>query len=99
VLLPSDVEADGLAGVVPLIEHADVLFAPHQGSAVEGLPALLERLRPGHVIISARETFPDEGAMQAYEASGARVWSTWRDGAITLHLGADGSLRAEPYID
>lgn len=99
VLLPSDVEADGMAGVVPLLDRpVDVLFAPHQGSAVEGLPALLQRLQPGHVIVSARETFPSADAMRAYEATGAEVWRTWRHGAITLRIGADGGLQAEPYL-
>lgn len=98
VLLPSDVESDGLAGVVPHLQGADVLFAPHQGSHVEGLDSLLQRLRPAHVILSARDTFPAEASMQAYQASGAAVWKTWQHGAITLQIGADGTLDVIPWL-
>ncbi|MCG3184634.1 MAG: hypothetical protein ICCCNLDF_02762 [Planctomycetes bacterium] len=98
VLLPSDVESDGLAGVIPHLQGVDVLFAPHQGSHVEGLDSLLQRLRPAHVILSARETFPSEDAMLAYDGSGAAVWKTWQHGAITLQLGADGRLEAIPWL-
>lgn len=98
VLLPSDVETRGLAGVLPHARRADVLFAPHQGSAVERLPEILTRLGPRHVVISARETFPAEGAKQAYDASGAKVWKTWQHGAVTFVLGADGGIDVTPHI-
>ncbi|MCA8913904.1 MAG: ComEC/Rec2 family competence protein [Planctomycetes bacterium] len=100
VLLPSDVESAGLAGVMPLMDQrgVDVLFAPHQGSHVDGLDSLLKRLRPGHVVLSARETFPAEDAIAAYDASGARVWRTWESGAVTFRLGADGSISAESFV-
>ena len=100
MLLPSDVESAGLAGVMPLMDQrgVDVLFAPHQGSHVDGLDSLLKRLRPGHVVLSARETFPAEDAIAAYDASGARVWRTWESGAVTFRLGADGSISAESFV-
>lgn len=100
VLLPSDVESDGLAGVLPLLgpEPVDVLFAPHQGSHVDGLPSILQRLKPTHVLLSARETFPAEDAMTAYEASTPHVWKTWQAGAVTFQLGADGSLEVDAFV-
>lgn len=101
VLLPSDVETRGLAGVMPQLKGrpVDVLFAPHQGSHVDGLPALLAELRPVHVVVSARESFPAEDAMAAYNSSVPDVWQTWQDGAVTFMLGADGSLKGSAYID
>ncbi len=98
VLLPSDVETRGLAGVLPLAPRVDVLFAPHQGSAVDGLPQMLAQWQPAHVVVSARESFPADSAMQVYAASEAQVWKTWQHGAITFELGADGSVAPIPWI-
>jgi competence protein ComEC len=98
VLLPSDTETPGLAGVLPLVPRSDILFAPHQGSRVTGLPDILEHLKPKHVLISSRELFPAQESMDAYHASGAEVWETWRHGAVTFLLGADGSVETQPYI-
>ncbi|MBK8206570.1 MAG: ComEC/Rec2 family competence protein [Planctomycetes bacterium] len=98
VLLPSDVETRGLAGVLPLVPRAHVLFAPHQGSAVDGLPDILRQWQPAHVVVSARESFPADSAMRAYAASGAELWTTWQHGAITLQLGADGGIEVVPWL-
>jgi len=100
VLLPSDVEHRGLAGFVGRYSRrgVDVLFAPHQGSAVTGLEDLLPRLRPQHVIVSARESFPSEESMQTY-AKAAQVWPTWTHGTITITVGADDRLELQGFID
>lgn len=99
ILLPSDAETAGLAPALSgRDETADVLFAPHQGSRVEGLPALLEKLRPRHVVVSARETFPAQDSMHAYEESGAEVWKTWQHGAVSLKVGADGRVEVTPWL-
>lgn len=98
VLLPSDTETPGLAGVLPLVESSDILFAPHQGSRVTGLPEILEHLQPRHVLVSSRELFPAEESMDAYEASGAEVWMTYEHGAVSFLLGADGGVEVRPHI-
>jgi competence protein ComEC len=99
VLMPSDAETPAFAGFLPMVERADVLFAPHQGSRVTGLPWLLEQLQPGHVVISTREGFPAESSLEAYKQSGAEVWKTYRDGAVTFTLGADGSIAARGFLE
>lgn len=98
MLMPGDVEHRGFAGFVDQLGRVDVLYAPHQGSKVEGLEGLLSRMKPAHVVVSARETFVAEEAMDAYAKSGARVWSTFETGAIEFTIGADGALQAQPYI-
>jgi competence protein ComEC len=98
VLLPSDTESRGLAGVLPHVGAVDVLFAPHQGSRVDGLQSILDRLQPAHVVVSARESFPDAESMRLYADSGAAVWTTWRDGAISITIGADGRLTVLPAL-
>jgi len=99
VLIPSDAETPAFAGFLADVERADVLFAPHQGSRVTGLPWLLERLQPAHVVISTRDGFPAQESLDAYNNSGAEVWKTYRDGAVTFWIGADGSVRAESFLD
>jgi competence protein ComEC len=99
VLMPSDVEAPGLAGVMPHLGRADVLFAPHQGSHVTGLESLLQHLRPEHIIVSARDSFPSDESMRAFDASGAKVWRTWADGAVTITIGRDGSLDGHGFLE
>lgn len=98
LLLPGDVEHRGFAGFVDQLGPIDVLFAPHQGSKVDGLEGLLGRMKPAHVVVSARETFVAEEAMDAYAKSGARVWSTFETGAIEFIVGADGSLQVQSYL-
>ncbi|MCC6574682.1 MAG: ComEC/Rec2 family competence protein [Planctomycetes bacterium] len=98
VLLPADVENSGLAPILNQLVQPDILLAPHQGSAVEGLKGLLERLSPQHIVISARETFPDEGALETYAAAPGKLWRTYDQGAITFLIGADGKIEARPFI-
>lgn len=99
VLLPGDAENAGFAGYAPLLKGpTKVLFAPHQGSKVEGISDMLAKLRPEHVIVSARETFPSSESMQAYQAQ-AKVYPTWETGALTMYIGADGSLKVERFLD
>ena len=100
VLLPSDVENRGFAGFMDQLggRPVDVLFAPHQGSNVTGLDGLLARLRPAHVVLSAKDTFPAEEAMASYQASGASLWRTWQGGAISFTLGADDSLVVTTHL-
>ncbi|MBZ0135702.1 MAG: ComEC/Rec2 family competence protein [Planctomycetes bacterium] len=97
VLLPSDVETTGLAGVLPHVGRADVLFAPHQGSRVDGLDSILRRLQPAHVVLSARDSFPAPESVASYERT-STVWRTWRDGAVSIEITADGQLDVRGYI-
>ena len=98
VLMPADVEHRGFAGFVDRLGRIDVLYAPHQGSKVEGLDGLLARMAPAHVVVSARETFVAEEAMESYAKSGAHLWNTFECGAVEFSIGADGSLIARPFI-
>ncbi len=98
ILLPGDVEHRGLAPLIEGLGEVDVLFAPHQGSAVEGLAGLLARLRPEHIVVSARQTFADESALEAYRAAGV-LWTTYESGAVTFLIGADGRLQARGFMD
>lgn len=95
VLLTGDLEEPGLSQVLPRLPHGvDVLWAPHHGSPKANTPLLAETCRPGLVIVgNARR---DSAGLQAYQAIGACVWETWREGAVLIRIDSRG-VQAETY--
>ena len=91
-LLPADAESPALRGLV--LPAVDVLQVPHHGSADEGLPGVLARLRPEVALISvgAGNPFghPRPGTLRSLGAAGARVVRTDRGGDIDLRATPDG---------
>ena len=90
--LPADAESD-VTGPLPL--HAiDVLKVAHHGSEDEGLPALLERLRPRAAVIEvgAGNSYghPAPATLAALAAAVPRVYRTDRDGEVTVTPGPHG---------
>ncbi len=86
VLLTADAESDVLAPLTP--GAIDVLKVSHHGSADEGLPALLQEIRPrlAAIEVGARNTFghPTPATLAALRESGARVLRTDRDGSVAV---------------
>jgi competence protein ComEC len=103
VLLPADIErgseADLLRARLAAL-HADVLVAPHHGSATSSSPAFLAQVAPSVVVIPVgyRNRFghPKPEVVARYQALGARVLRSDADGAIALRFSADG-LSASGY--
>jgi competence protein ComEC len=95
MLMTADAESDVLAGL-PL-EPVDVLKVSHHGSADDGLPGLLERLRPTVAVIEVgrhnRYGHPAPSTLDALRAV-ARVLRTDRDGTVRLRIDARG-IRVE----
>jgi competence protein ComEC len=91
-LLPADAESNV---TLPLrLPPVEVLKVAHHGSADDGLPELLERLRPRVAVVSvgARNEYghPRGSTLAALAAApGASVYRTDRDGRIVLRT--DGS--------
>jgi competence protein ComEC len=99
VLLTADAESDVLA---PLgLDAVDVLKVSHHGSADEGLPALLQTLRPrlAGIEVGARNTFghPVPATVAALRAAGAQVVRTDRDGSVAVEP-AGRALRVTPHV-
>ncbi|HKJ70186.1 MAG TPA: DNA internalization-related competence protein ComEC/Rec2 [Gammaproteobacteria bacterium] len=102
VLLPGDLEAEGerrlLAAGRPVA--ADVLVAPHHGSATSSTPALLEAVAPRWAVFSTgyrnRWGFPDPRVAARYRRAGVRLRNTALEGAVRIELGADG-VRVSGY--
>jgi competence protein ComEC len=87
VLLPADAESDVLGRLD--LAPVDVLKVAHHGSADDGLPAVLARLRPRVAVIPVgrgnRYGHPAPSTLQALEDVPA-VLRTDRDGTVRLDL-------------
>jgi competence protein ComEC len=103
VLLPGDIErrseallAQGNAGRLA----ADILVAPHHGSATSSTAAFLQAVHPAYVLFPVgylnRYGFPRKGVVARYAAEGARRLDTDREGAISFRLGR-GPLQPASY--
>jgi len=76
---------------------ADVVTAPHHGSATSSSAPWVAATRPRFVLISAprrsRYGHPDPAIVARYEAQGVRVWVTGRDGALVWETWRPRRLR------
>lgn len=103
LLLPGDIER---AAERRLVEDrydrlpAQVLVAPHHGSATSSSPAFIAAVNPEVVIFPAawlnRYRFPKREVVERYRAAGARVFDTGRRGALSVKL---SSSTPRPVID
>jgi competence protein ComEC len=101
LLFAGDLEAEGEAALLSTgrAVAADVLKVPHHGSRTSSSAPFLAAVRPQLAVISVGERnrwgFPDAGVLERYDAIGARVLRTDRDGAVAIHVGGDGRLTSE----
>ena len=97
LLLPADAESNVTAALD--LPPVDALKVAHHGSADEGLPRLLERLRPAiaAIEVGARNTYghPTPSTLGALRAV-RQVVRTDVDGTVRLHVTAAG-MRLERH--
>ncbi|MBM4088418.1 MAG: ComEC/Rec2 family competence protein [Planctomycetes bacterium] len=89
VLLPGDVEADGLDELLaemPL--PCDVLMAPHHGSAGSQPARMIAWAEPAWVVLCAGQGSRVDQA--AFARLGPRLYSTHRDGAVQVEIDREG---------
>jgi competence protein ComEC len=81
--------------------RADVLLAPHQGSRTSSLPEFVTAVGARVVVfpVGYRNRFrhPHHEVVRRYAESGARVYRTDRDGALTILIPASGAIRVAPF--
>jgi len=103
LLLPGDISADQEAKL--LEDYSDlrssVLFVPHHGSRVSSSMPFLKAISPQLAVISCGPDnvfeFPHEEALTRYQAVGAKIFRTDRQGAVTVS--SDGEiLHAEGFL-
>jgi competence protein ComEC len=107
MLLTSDIEAlserallDREGGQL----HADVLVAPHHGSRTSSTPEFIAAVAARTVIfpVGYRNHFhhPRPEILERYRASGAHLYRTDTEGALTVRLSADHQASEPPiYIE
>lgn len=95
ILLTGDLEEPGLSQVLPRLPNAvDVLLAPHHGSPRSNTAVVAQTCRPGLVVVPCDRRRSQRAAV--YQAVGATVWETWREGAVRITIDQRGLL-AETY--
>ncbi|MEY3200951.1 MAG: hypothetical protein RIR70_501 [Pseudomonadota bacterium] len=101
LLISADIEAPAEAALIARLGddlRADFLIAPHHGSRTSSTPAFLEKVKPSVVIFPVgyrnRYRHPNGEVYARYQASGARLYRTDRDGALAFTLGQDQSVSA-----
>jgi competence protein ComEC len=104
VLLPADIERrseEALLRSVPEQLRADVLLAPHQGSRTSSIPQFVAAVGPSVVVfpVGYRNRFghPHREILRRYAESGARIYRTDRDGAVTIAIRASGAISVTPH--
>ncbi|MBZ4408418.1 DNA internalization-related competence protein ComEC/Rec2 [Myxococcus sp. XM-1-1-1] len=101
VLLPGDMEHDAEELLTEGLGPVTVMKAPHHGSRTSSTQALLERVRPQHVVFCVgrrnRFGFPHPEVEARYRALGSECWRTDIDGAVTVE--SDGrEVRLVPHL-
>jgi len=81
--------------------RADIIKVPHHGSRFSSTPAFLERVNPQIAVVSAGWLnpfgFPHKETEERYKERGIRLYSTVKDGAITVET--DGvNLGVKTYL-
>ena len=95
VLLPADIEAEAEEWLVTSGQmlRADVLVAPHHGSATSSTPRFLDAVSPAVVVFSVgagnRFGHPVEDVVARTLEAGAHIWRTDEDGSVALR--SDGT--------
>jgi len=84
ILLPGDVEVEGEEALIAAGAdlRAQLLKAPHHGSSTSSTPALLERVRPHHVVFCVgyrnQFDFPRADVIERYRGRGCQLHRTDR---------------------
>ncbi len=103
MLLPADIEAASEQEIVQ--RHSanllsTVMISPHHGSKTSSSADFLAAVQPKFVVVSAgyRNRFghPKQEILQRYEATGAALYRSDRDGAVTFRFDEQG-VRAEAF--
>lgn len=99
-LLPGDIGAAQERELAPGLPRADLVVAPHHGSATSSSPALIGAAAATHVIAQAgylnRFRHPAPPVQARWQRAGAMFWRTDRHGAVAVMSSATGlAARAE----
>ena len=99
-LFPADIqiptEEELLSDHTPL--HADVLIAPHHGSAEISTSAFINAVHPSIVLSSNAKRLSSKQHEFDHETTNLPVYRTSAYGAVTVHMGPTGELTTETFL-
>lgn len=96
IVLPGDIEGEGLNQLMPHLEPADLLVSPHHGSMNSNTPELAATIQPEHVAVSARHV-SHRGVLENVYPEARTVQYTSEVGAIVASIGASGQFDVTPF--
>ena len=100
ILFTGDIEAEGedelvRAGIGP----ADIVKVPHHGSPTSSTAGLVAATHPALAVISCGAGnsfgFPSPDVVERWQAAGAEVARTDRDGAVIVTIAGDGQISVD----
>jgi competence protein ComEC len=104
VLLTGDIEApseNDLVAHVPSRLRADVVVAPHHGSATSSTSAFVDAVAPRYVLFPVgyrnRFGFPKPAVVQRYRDAASSMYDSATHGAIMFRVAQDGIEAADLY--
>lgn len=99
VLLPGDVDHFVERRLAARLQHKTLLVAAHHGSRTSSAPVLVERTRPGFVVVPAGHSspfgHPHASVVQRWQSAGADVLVAGESGAVTWRSELPDRLRCE----
>jgi competence protein ComEC len=98
ILIGSDIEKFAQSEILRLYPDlkADVLIAPHHGSAKTLERDFINQLEPDTIICSCGRTSYQEGRV-IRQSTGPGLYYTGRDGAITVRVNKQGTIEAKTF--
>ncbi|HEX3482155.1 MAG TPA: ComEC/Rec2 family competence protein [Kofleriaceae bacterium] len=103
LVFTGDIEAEGEDAVVAAgLGAADVVKVPHHGSPTSSTATLVAATHPALAVISCGAAnafgFPSPAVVERWQAAGADIARTDRDGAITVTIDAGGRLAIDRLV-
>jgi competence protein ComEC len=100
VLFPADIQqpAERALLVHPQLLHADVLIAPHHGSAETTTAAFLHAVHPRYILASNSEKLTRKQRVFDILAQHYPFYRTSKYGAIDVTIGASGQIVIDTFI-
>ncbi len=103
LVFTGDIEAEGEdAAVAAGLGAADVVKVPHHGSPTSSTAGFVAATHPALAVISCGAAnafgFPSPAVLERWQAAGADIARTDRDGAITVTIDAGGGLAVERVV-
>jgi competence protein ComEC len=100
ILITGDIEEPAEKELIksPDPLRADVLIAPHHGSSEITTAAFVRAVRPSYILSSNDRSLSGKQKRFEHLIGDIPLFRTNRCGAITVHIGKDGTIRVETFL-